>query len=139
MTTNRLAGNDQRAREVVKHLTATFEHLGRLLHALNKDNWDSTRDHLSLVGERAAITNSYLNGGSPNADQTLTAVRAQLDPMWADAIAAFLAGGTGPAATAQEESGTSRNDPEQSRTVPYVSGQHRTPAVPTREEETRGD
>lgn len=91
-----LAGNDQRAREVVKHLTATFEHVGRMLHALQNDNWDSARDRLGLIGEHAAITNMCLNVGHPDARQTLASVREQLPQMWANAITAFLAGSATP-------------------------------------------
>lgn len=104
--TSRLAGNDQRAREVVKHLTATFEHVGRMLHALERDNWDSARDHLSDVSLRASITNMCLNVGYPDAKQTLAAVREQLPKLWADALTDFLAGSPGPrSASPVQESG----------------------------------
>lgn len=114
--TSRLAGNDQRAKEVVKHLTAMFEHVGRMLHALQNDNWDSAGDHLSLIGERATFTNMSLNIGSPDASRTLAAMRKQLPEPWADAIAAFLAGGPAPAVQAPAEETTQRDDrsmPEQ--------------------------
>lgn len=94
-TTARMPAHDQRTREVVKHLTATLEHLGRALHAIEQDNWDSARNHLSAISERAAIANVCLNGGHPDARQALTAVREQLPKQWADGIAAFVAQGGG--------------------------------------------
>ncbi|MFF0864205.1 hypothetical protein ACFYUV_20775 [Nonomuraea sp. NPDC003560] len=124
--TTRFPSQDQRSAEVTKHFAATIEHLGRALYALERGDWDSARNHLTRVAERASITDVCLNVGSPDAKATLASVRERLPKEWADSIAAFLAGGTGRAATASGESGTSRNDPEQLDPVPYVSGQHRT-------------
>lgn len=104
--TTRLPGNDQRTTEVVKHFAATLEHLGRALHALEQDNWDSARTHLSLVGERASIANVCLNVGFPDAQQAMSAVREQLPKQWADVVAGFLAGMPSPAPAVQDKAVT---------------------------------
>lgn len=127
--TPRLPGNDRRAQEVVKHLAATFEHVGRMLAALERDNWDSARDHLGLASERAAIANMCLNVGSPDSRQTLAAVRELLPKPWADALAAFLAGTEPRLAPLVQDSA------EQSRTLPDVPVKDRT--APRDETEAR--